>query len=90
MLKYLDHPNIVPILGVDVDKFRLALRRAPGELVLRKYIEKNPEADRVALVRVCFVVNTLCLVLLLAFRHCKGTQLPALPRRDPSSFRSST
>ena len=89
MLKYLNHPNIVPILGVDINKFRLALGRMPGELDLLTYIKK-PEADRLTLVRVCFVVIILRLVPPPAFRRCKGAQLPALPRRGPSRFRSST
>ena len=47
-LKRLAHPNIVPFLGVTFTPFQLV---SPWiSLDLPKYIEKNPQADRLQLV----------------------------------------
>ena len=78
-LKRLNHQNIVPILGFDVKKFQIALDWTPGELDLPSYIKKNPEVNRMDLVRVCLIVFILCLDLLPAFRRCKGAPLSPFP-----------
>lgn len=47
--KRLEHPNIVPLLGVTISPLQLVSVWMPGgELV--EYIERNPSADRLSLV----------------------------------------
>ena len=55
MWKYLQHPNILPILGATITppQFVSALT-SDGDL--SEYIEKNPSADRLGLVGVPPVV----------------------------------
>jgi len=55
MWKQLAHPNIVPLLGVTIEPFQLILNWMPGG-DLPKYIKKNPNVDRLGLVRVPPVV----------------------------------
>ena len=47
--KYLEHPNILPLLGATITPPQLISAFMPaGDL--SKYIEENPDADRVGLV----------------------------------------
>ena len=48
-LKRLNHPNVVPFIGVTMDPFQyVAERISDGNLM--KYLEEHPEADRISLV----------------------------------------
>ena len=78
-LKRLNHQNIVPILGFDIDKLQLALDWTPDELYLPAYIKKNPRANRMNLVCVRFVVFHPFSDLPPAFWRCGGTPLPPFP-----------
>ena len=49
------HPNIVPLLGITITPFQLISNWMSGG-DLPDYIEKNPDADRLVLVRVPPVV----------------------------------
>jgi len=50
--KRLEHPNIVPLLGVTVAPLQLvSVRMAGGEIL--EYIERNPSTDRLSLVGFC-------------------------------------
>lgn len=51
----MEHRNIVPILNVNIDRLEIASVWMPNGNIL-EYIKKHPEADRVALVGVCFIV----------------------------------
>lgn len=51
MSKYLQHPNIVPLLGVTVDPLELISEWMSGG-DLPGYISNHPEADRHSLVRI--------------------------------------
>ena len=81
-LKRLNHQNIVPILGFDIDKLQLALDWTPGELYLPEYIKKNPRANRMNLVCVHSVVFSLCSDLPPDIRRCGGAPIPPFPRCD--------
>ena len=78
-LKRLNHQNIVPILGFDIDKLQLALDWIPDELCLPDYIKKNPRANRMNLVCVRSVVLNPCSDLPPAFWRCGGAPLPPFP-----------
>ena len=67
MWKYLEHPNILPLLGVTITPFQLISTWMPGG-DLPEYIKKNPDADRLGLVSVPPAVPTPCLVLRSAIR----------------------
>ena len=77
MWKHLTHPNILSLLGVTITPFQLISNWMSGGDLLR-YIEKNPNADRLELVGVPPVSITLRLLSLLAVRHCQGTLLSSL------------
>ena len=48
--KYLEHPNILPLLGATISPPQLVSAFMPaGDL--SKYVKENPNADRVGLVR---------------------------------------
>ena len=49
--RYLEHPNIVPLLGVTIDPLQLISDWMPGG-DLTEYIMNNPDADRLKLVGV--------------------------------------
>ena len=78
-LKRLEHPNIVPIIGFDLDAFQFAVDRRPDEVDLMEYIQESPNANLIALVCVRFVVIILRSVLSPAFRRCKGAPIPPFP-----------
>ena len=80
-LKHLKHPNIVPIIGFDLDRrlWSFAVDRAPDEVDLMRYIQENPSANLIALVCIRFVVIILRSVLSPAFGRCKGAPLPPFP-----------
>lgn len=52
MWKRLEHPNIVPLLGVTVTPLQLVSAWMPGGELLG-YIETNPSVDRLSLVGFC-------------------------------------
>ena len=60
MWKYLKHPNILPLLGATISPPQLvSVFMSAGDL--SKYIEENPNEDRIGLVGVdlqrdCFVL----------------------------------
>ena len=60
MWRHLDHPNILPLLGVTLSPYQLVSNWMPGG-DLSDYIEANPGADRLGLVRIPLVVITSCL-----------------------------
>jgi hypothetical protein len=55
MWKRLTHPNILPLLGITITPFQLISNWMSGG-DLPDYIEKNPDSDRLVLVRVPPVV----------------------------------
>jgi len=68
MWKQLKHPNIVPLLGVTVDPFQLISNWMLGG-DLPGYIKKNPNVDRLGLVRIPPAVFIQRLLLLPAIRR---------------------
>ena len=69
MWKYLDHPNILPLLGITIDPLQLVSKWVSGGN-LQQYIKKYPDVDRRRLVGVPFVVTALRMTLLPAVRDC--------------------
>jgi serine/threonine protein kinase len=63
MSKYLEHPNIVPLLGATVDPFELISDWMSGG-DLPGYIANNQNADRVSLVGTPPTALTEALILL--------------------------
>jgi serine/threonine protein kinase len=61
MSKYLEHPNIVPFLGVNTDPLELISDWMPGG-DLPGYIANHPNVDRLSLVGVPY--NPLCETLI--------------------------
>jgi serine/threonine protein kinase len=61
MSKYLEHPNIVPFLGVTIDPLELISDWMPGG-DLPGYIANHPNVDRLSLVGVPY--NPLCKTLI--------------------------
>ena len=58
MWKYLNHPHILPLLGATISPPQLISVYMPaGDL--SKYIEKNPDVNRIGLVSVGFVVSPM-------------------------------
>ena len=58
MWKRLRHPNVVPFIGVTQDPLQFVSEWMPkGTLV--DYIRKNPDANRIGLVRLSRAVNAL-------------------------------
>jgi len=53
--KRLTHPNVLPLLGVTVTPFQLVSNWMSGG-DLPDFLKKNPDADRLGLVRVPYVV----------------------------------
>ena len=83
--KYLDHPNILPLLGATISPPQLISVFMPaGDL--SKYIEENPNADRIRLVGAYLVVSpmaVLCSLQQLVTWDRGWPLLPAFPQRDP-------
>ena len=69
MWKYLDHPNVLPLLGITIDPLQLVSKWVSGGN-LQQYIKKHPTADRRKLVCVPLVITVLPITLLSAVRHC--------------------
>jgi len=57
MWKHLEHPNVLPLLGVTLTPFQLVSNWMPGGDLLG-YINKHSDADRLALVGVPPVAPT--------------------------------
>ena len=57
MWRHLKHPNILPLLGVTITPFQLISDWMSGGDLLR-YVEKNPNVDRLKLVGVPFATFT--------------------------------
>ena len=53
--KHLEHPNIVPLLGVTINPLRLVSTSMPGGN-LTEYITSHPTADKISLVGVYYFV----------------------------------
>jgi hypothetical protein len=68
MWKRLTHPNVLPLLGVTITPFQLISNRMSGG-DLPEYIDKNPDADRLKLVRVPPVAFITHLLTLPAIRR---------------------
>ena len=66
--KYLDHPNVLPLLGITIDPLQLVSKWVSGGN-MREYIERHPDADRRRLVGVPFAVAAQPVTLLPAVRH---------------------
>ena len=49
MWKHLDHPHIVPFMGVTLEPLQLVSKWMPGG-DLRDHVRKNPGTDRISLV----------------------------------------
>ena len=63
MLKNLEHPNILPILGATISPSQLVSALMPaGDL--SKYLPKNPDTNRIGLVGVDLIA-----LLVIAFSH---------------------
>jgi len=68
MWKHMEHPNIVPLLGVTTSPFQLVSKWMPsGDLP--DYIGRNPGADLLGLVGVSAIVFIPHLPLSPAIRH---------------------
>ena len=65
MWKRLNHPNIVPLLGITVSPFQLVSDWMSGG-DLPEYLEKHSDADRLGLVGFHSVTFTSCSLPLLA------------------------
>ena len=89
MWKYLTHPNILPLLGVTLTPFQLISSWMPGGN-LSTYIKKNPDADRIGLVRAPPVVLAPRLLPLPAIRCRQWPLLPPLPQCDSWGPEGST
>ena len=61
MWKRLEHKNIVPLLGITSDPLQLVSNWMPGG-DLTEYIKKHPDADRLGLVSLNYVVFDLTLI----------------------------
>jgi hypothetical protein len=59
MWKQLTHSNIVPLLGITIAPFQLISHWMSGG-DLPDYIKKNPDADRLKLVRAPPIVSIPC------------------------------
>ena len=85
MWKYLEHPYILPLLGATITPPQLVSAFMPaGDL--SKYIEENPDADRVGLVGGDPVVRPVivpCSLSRLVMGDRRGALLPALPKCYP-------
>ena len=82
MWKYLDHPNIVPLLGVTFTPLQLISEWMPdGDLA--EWIKKHPSADRLSLVGVPPAVFDPILIPPPAIRCRRRTLLSPLPSRSP-------
>jgi len=57
MWKHLEHPNVLPLLGVTLTPFQLVSNWMPGGDLLG-YINKHSDADRLGLVGVLPVAPT--------------------------------
>jgi hypothetical protein len=77
MWKRLTHPNILPLLGITITPLQLISSLMSGGN-LPDYIEKNPDADRLMLVRVPPVVSATHLFPLPAIRRRSGPPLSPL------------
>ena len=55
MWKHMEHPNIVPLLGITRTPLQLISEWIPGG-ELTEYIKKHPNADRLNLVGICPVL----------------------------------
>ena len=64
MWKRLTHPNTLPLLGITISPFQLISNWMPGG-DLPEYIRKNPDVDRLGLVRVIPIVVPFSYSLLL-------------------------
>ena len=60
--KYLDHPNVLPLLGVTIEPLQLVSNWVSGGS-MQEYIEKHPDADRRRLVGVPFVEISRLIIL---------------------------
>ena len=64
MWKHLIHPNILPLLGITITPFQLISNWMSGG-DLPEYLEQNPDADRLQLVR---ALPTVFITLLLRYQ----------------------
>ena len=68
--KNLDHPNILPLLGITVGPSQLQLvSKWVSGGNMGEYIKKHPDADRRRLVGVPFPVAVRCITMSPAVRH---------------------
>jgi len=89
MWKRLTHPNVLPLLGISITPPQLISEWMPGG-DLPKYIEKNPEVNRLGLVCLPRVVFTPLLVALLVIRRHQGPLLSPLPQCGSWGSQGST
>ena len=68
MWKNLNHPNVLPLLGITTDPLQLVLRWVSGGN-MREYIKKYPDVDRCRLVGAPFAVAVRRITLLPAVRR---------------------
>ena len=87
--KNLEHPNIVPLLGVTTDPVQLVSGWMP-DTDLTGYIRNHPDADRLSLVGVPSTVPRDVLTPSLVIRHCERRQLPALLQRHSRGSQGGT
>lgn len=75
MWRHLKHPNILPLLGVTISPPQLISDWiSAGDLSI--YMEDHPDADRIGLVRVPFVVGIPRSLPSIDIRRREGPQLP--------------
>ena len=87
--KYLNHQNILPLLGITTEPLQLISNWVAGGNLLG-YVQKHPRADRLRLVGGSSVVIVRRVILLPVMRSCRGPPLPPLPRRNTRRPQRST
>ena len=87
--KYLNHRNILPLLGVTTEPLQLISNWVSGGNLLG-YVQTHPRADRLRLVGGSSVVIVRRVILLSVMRSCRGPPLPPLPRSNTRGPQRST
>ena len=77
MWKHLTHPNILPLLGVTIDRFQLISNWMSGGHLLG-YIKNNSDADRLGLASILPVLFALHLLPLPVIWRRQWALLPPL------------
>ena len=89
MWRRLGHPNVLPLLGVNIDCFQLISSWMPGGR-LPDYVKKHSNPDRLGLVNIPPVVVIPRLLPLPAVRRREGPLVPPLLQCRPWGPQGST